>query len=330
MSSNKKNTYIFLGKVIFITLLIVLFVRSFIIGSLSVSSSQMETTLHDGDKILINKTAYGIRLPITLLSIPFTFDHFGKYPSYSSAIQMPYHRLFTKEIERNDIVIFNHPQEIEKPLDKRSLLLSRCVALPGDTIELRNNIFFINGQKYEISPNGVQEYWIKNGDRDQIESIANENDIPILDMEKRADTLFMHLSKYDAYILNESIQDTIQQSHHSADTTRSYKIMLPAKGQTVHMNESNTVIYKQIILQEHRNENVEIKNGKLLINNIQQNIYTFKDSYYWMLSDNKPNSIDSRTIGFIPFSSVIGEASYIWYRPTSDGSYKKICFLPIK
>ncbi|MBK5721088.1 signal peptidase I [Dysgonomonas sp. Marseille-P4677] len=330
MSSKKRNIYIYLGKVILITLLIVLFIRGFIISSFSVSSSQMETTLHNGDKILINKTAYGIRLPITPLSVPFTFDNFWGLPSYSSVIQIPYYRLFENNVEQNDIVLFNTPWETEKPLDKRSLLLSRCVALPGDTIEVRNDTFLINGNVYEATPNRIQEYWIKNGDKAEVESVSNEQNIPIYNLVKRGDTLFTQLSRYDAFILSENLQDTLRPLFHFTDTIKSYKITLPTKGQSINTDENNLVIYRQIILQEQQGENVKIENNKLLINNIEQNKYTFKDSYYWMLSDNTANSIDSRTLGFIPFQNIIGKASYIWYSPAADRTHTDFCLIPIK
>lgn len=330
MSSRKNNIYVYLGKVILITLLIVLFIRSFIIGSFSVSSSQMETTLHNGDRILINKTAYGMRLPITLLSIPFTFDRFFGLPSYSPNIQIPYYRLFAKKVQQNDIVLFNNPLETEKPLDKRSLLLSRCVALPGDTIEVKNGFFFINGQLYEACPNGVQEYWIKNGDKVELASIADERNIQIYNLEKKRDTLFTQLSKYDAYILNENIQDTLRPVGHITDTIGSYKIILPTKGKTITIDKNSLVIYKQIILQEQQKNDIKIENAKLVISGVKQEKYTFEDNYYWMLSDNTINSTDSRTLGFIPFRNIIGKASYIWYSPAADRIHSNFCFLPIK
>lgn len=330
MSSHRNSIYTYLGKVILITLLIVLFVRSFIVSPLTISSTQMEDTLYNGNKILISKTAYGIRLPITLLGIPFTFDNLFGLSSYSSAIQLPYHRLFTREVKRNDIVLFNNPLELEKPLDKRSLILSRCVALPNDTIVMRNGFFLVNGEPYEASPNSIQEYWIERGYEAELNSIANEQNIQIHHIEKRGDTLFAQLSKYDAYLLNENIGDTLRPITFDVDTTKSYTITLPKKGYTITIDENNLIVYKQIILQEQQKKVVKIENGQLLIDGAQQEKYTFCDSYYWMLSDNTTNSIDSRNLGFIPFRSIIGKASYIWYSPAKEKGDGGFCFLPAK
>ena len=134
MSSKKKNIYIFLGKVILITLLIVFCIRTFFIEPYTVSTAQMETALVNGEKILIDKTAYGIRMPITILTVPFTFD------KYSDIIELPYKRIFESSVKRNDIVLFNNPSDSLKPLDKGELLLSRCVALPGDSVQVEKTL----------------------------------------------------------------------------------------------------------------------------------------------------------------------------------------------
>lgn len=134
MSSKKKNIYIFLGKVILITLLIVFCIRTFFIEPYTVSTAQMETALVNGDRILIDKTAYGIRMPMTILSVPFTFD------KYSDMIELPYKRIFESNVKRNDIVLFNNPSDTLRPLDKRELLLSRCIALPGDSVLVEKSL----------------------------------------------------------------------------------------------------------------------------------------------------------------------------------------------
>jgi signal peptidase I len=308
MSSNKKNIYIYLGKVILVTLLIVLFVRCFFFESYSVSSSQMETSLQKGDKILINKTAYGIRMPITLLSVPFAFE------AYSTALQAPYKRLFSSEISQNDVVLFNNPAETDKPLDKRSLILCRCVALPGDTIQVTDGVFSVNDSIYTASPNTVYKYRVTApAGKEDIEDIIDKSDIQADGIDRIGDTLFMEMSRYEAYLLNKNLPDSTKLQNYSTDTLTNYKFTIPREGQTIELNENNLIIYRQIIIQEQESEDVFIGNGKLTINGIKQGKYTFRDSYYWMLSDNTESALDSRTLGFIPFKSIIGKAQFVWY-----------------
>lgn len=262
MSSTKRNICVYLGKVILITLLIVLCIRSFFIEPFTVSSSQMENALFSEDRILIDKTAYGIRLPITILTVPFTFDNLWGKKSYSTAIQLPYARLFTGQIGRNEIVLFNDPSDIDKPLDKRSLILNRCIALPCDTVLIQNGLPFIS-------------------DRDSVR------------------------------IGQLSVKEIVD----SIDYATS--IIVPAKGMTINLDSKNLIIYKRTIEQE-QGDNVSIEDGRLFMDGAEQDAYTFEDDYYWMLSDNPQNMLDSRTIGFIPFKNVIGRARFVWYNPDTS------------
>ncbi|GAB6119768.1 signal peptidase I [Dysgonomonas termitidis] len=330
MSSKKKNIYVYLGKVILVTLLIVLLVRSFFLESFSVSSAQMETTLLKGDKILINKTAYGIRMPVTLLSIPFTFDKIFGMKAYSTALQAPYKRFFAHAADRDDIVLFNNPLETDKPLDKRSLLLSRCIALPGDSIRIESGLFIINGRPYLSSPGTIEEYYFRVSAKKELEDVAKGMHIPMPLGIGQGDSIITQLSKYDAFVLNESLSDSLTLVPCKKDTLQSHTFLIPFKGKIIDLSESNLVVYKQIILQELEGQDAKIEDGELLINGIKQTGYTFEDSYYWMLSDNRTYSTDSRSIGFIPFSSIIGKACLIWHSSDENGTRAERCFSSIK
>ena len=131
-----------MGKVILIALLIVFLVRCFLIEPYTVSSSGMAASLLNGDRVLVDKTAYGIRMPVTLLTIPFTFDRFLGMKSYSDAVQLPYKRAFEGRPGAGDIVLYNNPVETDLPLDKRMLVLNRCAALPGDSVTIEDPAIF--------------------------------------------------------------------------------------------------------------------------------------------------------------------------------------------
>lgn len=330
MSSKKKNIYVYLGKVILVTLLIVLLLRTFFLESFSVSSSQMEMTLLKGDKILINKTAYGIRLPITLLSIPFTFDKVFGMTSYSSAVQIPYKRILAHDADRGDIVLFNNPLETDKPLDKRSLLLSRCIALPGDSMRVEAGLFIVNGKPYLSCPNTIEEYYFKATAKKGLHDIAKEMQISMPVGTEFGDSIITQLSKYDAFVLNESLSDSVTLVPCKKDSIQSHIFLVPFKGKIIDLDKNSLVLYRHIIEQEQEGKDVKIDADQLLINGIKQVDYTFEDSYYWMLSDNMTNSIDSRSIGFISFSSIIGKASLIWHSSDENGTRRERCMSSIK
>ena len=153
-----------MGKAVLIALLIVLLVRCFLFESYTVSSSHATQSLVNGDRILVDKTAYGIRMPITILAIPFTFDNLLGMQSYTDAVQLPYKRLFESGVEKEDIVLYNNPMETDKPLDKRSLILNRCVAVAGDSVAIDEPSVYYKfvvprkGTKVELTENNMKLY----------------------------------------------------------------------------------------------------------------------------------------------------------------------------
>lgn len=329
MSSKKKNIYIYLGKVILITLLIVLFIRCFFIESFTVSSSQMETTLHKNDRILIDKTAYGIRLPVTLLNIPFTFDNIFGMKSYSTIVQIPYRRLFTSQLNKNDVVLFNNPMEIDKPLDKRYLLMSRCVALPGDSIQMQDGLFVVNGKVYEASPGTTNKYRLKCVDFENVNDSMVGLDISTAACHKIADTLFLQLNRLEAYLLKENLPDSLGFMCCDMDTTMVFSFQIPYKGKIIDLNDRNMLLYNNIIRNEQEGKNIRIEGGALFIDDLKKGEYKFEDDYYWMISDNSTNSMDSRILGFIPFKCIIGKARTVWYNP-DQALRDNRCFRSIK
>jgi signal peptidase I len=327
MSRKKKNMYIYLSKVILVTLLIILCVRTFLIEPYTISSSLMETSLLKGDKVFIDKTSYGIRLPMTILTIPFTFDNILGRRSYSTAIEAPYKRLFEKSISRNDIVLFNNPMEADKPLDKKSLIVSRCVALPGDTIRMEGGTFSINNIKYTDSPDVMAEYTIDIPALQDVKEIMEEQDIPVRNLQSRADMASMRLNKLEAFIINENLPDSVL-LRSKTDTIQAYQLVIPFKGKIINIDAANITIYRQAIVSE-QGDKAEITEDKLIIDGKEQTRYTFEDDYYWVLSDNTENAMDSRSLGFIPFRNVIGKVHYIRFSSDNGNIGKECCFTSV-
>lgn len=295
------------SKVFLIALLVVFFIRVFFIQSYTVSSSQMETALLRGDRVLVNKLSYGIRMPITLLTIPFTFDNLLGLKSYSDLIQLDYNRLFGKIIGRNDIVLFNNPSEIEKPIDKRSLYLSRCVAIAGDTIKVQRGDFYLNGIRSVSSPDLLQSFRFDRESKDTVFAVVKSLHITPRDLTMDSTSIYSTLSRYEAFLVNQKLNDTIQLQLNIQDTI-SYDLVIPAAGMTIALSEFNIPLYNQIINDE-MGATVKVKDLKS---------YTFRYNYYWFLSDNADDAIDSRTLGFISEKDIIGKASFVWYSSNEE------------
>ena len=314
----RRNIFIFIAKAVLIALLVVMLIRGFFVESFSVTSLQMQASLLKGDKVFVNKTSYGIRMPVTLLSIPFTFDRFMGFKSYSSAIKFPYQRVFNNVVERNDVVLYNNPGELGKPLDKRNLLLNRCIGLPGDTISAVGNRYIINHKEYTSSPDMMQLYRFNTAYVDTIGILARELDIHLYNAGRFDEhSLMLFLSKFDAYLINRNVSDSFDVLTEALNDLF-YDFVVPHKGMTIELTHDNLTKYGQAILAEMENR-AGIIEGKLMIDYKEQTSYTFADDYYWMICDNTINSVDSRTIGFVPRKSIIGQASFVWFSKGERG-----------
>lgn len=89
-------------------------------------------------------------------------------------------------------------------------------------------------------------------------------------------------------------------------------LTIPKVGQTVKIDTSNISIYDRII-DVYENNELKVENGKVFINGKPANEYTFKQNYYWMMGDNRHNSADSRSWGFVPFDHVVGTPVFVWF-----------------
>jgi signal peptidase I len=89
-------------------------------------------------------------------------------------------------------------------------------------------------------------------------------------------------------------------------------LYIPARGQTITLDEKNIIRYERVI-RAYEGNTVEKNNGKLIINGKPAERYTFKQNYYWLMGDNRHNSLDSRFWGFVPEDHVVGKASLIFF-----------------
>lgn len=310
-------------------------IRAFIIEAYTIPTSSMEKTLLVGDFLFVSKFHYGPRVPMTPLAFPFahhTLPGIG-IKSYVDWIKLPYYRLpKLQDVKRNDIVVFNWPQEDFRPVDKRENYIKRCVGIPGDTIEVIAGILYVNGapayepQKMQyqyyvqtdgsnINPKTLKELDVTDGDR-----VFSGKGLYLLSLtQKSRDAVkgFVNVKKMERKVTPKG-QVELQRYYFPRDLERfpwnvDYygPLVIPKKGVTVNLTSDNLPVYERII-GIYENNKLEKRDGKIFINGQQADSYTFKMNYYWMMGDNRLNSEDSRFWGFVPEDHIVGKAWIIW------------------
>lgn len=147
-------------KIIFWSICLWLLIRIFLFQVFRVPTDSMNNTFKDGDFIVVNKMAYGARIPITPLSL-----HLGNEKYFVDWITIPYLRIpGYSEVSLNDILVFNLPSEASLPVDERKEYVKRCIGLPGDTILIKQGSVFVNKLFIKELPTQIGWYELKKND----------------------------------------------------------------------------------------------------------------------------------------------------------------------
>lgn len=223
--------------------------------------------------------------------------------------------------EENDIII--------RPVDKRENYIKRCVAIAGDTLEVREGIVYINGEKQKDFE-GIQfNYKIITNGTSLNDKKLKELDINYQDMHRQGNVYILPLTNENYNTIKQfpiinSItklsKDINERNFRIFPHNPSYAwnedwfgpLYIPQKGVTISIDTANLAPYKRII-GYYENNKLEIKGDKVFINDEEATEYTFKMNYYWLMGDNRHNSADSRFWGFVPEDHVVGKAHIIWF-----------------
>ncbi|MEZ4879203.1 MAG: signal peptidase I [Chitinophagales bacterium] len=348
------------------------FVRMFAIEAYKIPTTSMEGSLLAGDFLFVSKMSYGARVPMTPIAFPFAHHTmpFNLGKAYSKIIQLGYHRLpgFTT-IKRGDVVVFNYPGDAydfpDRPIDKRENYVKRCVAIAGETLEVKDRYLYVNGEKQPQYKNKQYDYTVITNENKISPEIFKDLEInwyndfftrpyadgmgrPVAPLDNLyADFLnYINTSPELEILLTDTQYDALKKMPNVTSikptdmskyidlnsvfphninyfqwTTDDFgPLTVPKKGMTIPLDTTNLVLYASTI-KDYELQDISMNGSQVLINGQPATSYTFKQDYYFMMGDNRHNSLDSRYWGFVPEDHVVGKPLFVFFSMNNFESF---------
>ena len=371
------------------------FVHTYFIQPFTIPTPSLEKSLLVGDFLFVSKFHYGARTPMTPIAAPMVHDTLPllKIKSYTMWPQLPYFRFpALQKIKNNEIVVFNWPADTlynmykdtdiryDKPIDKKTNYVKRCVAIAGDSLQIKNGNIYINGKLSELperakpqffytltTKNPVEQSFLTNFgitetamlftmeskmyDNTVVQKFLTDNKVNLTEISRSGTFVTVSLSNnftqelFDKLNLksatnsinvnltlqkyNQLKQDpnvlTLKQYYNAPSNEVFPKnqnlnwsidnygpIYIPKAGVTVALTPKSLPFYKKIISEYEGPNKVNVIGNEVYINDKKALNYTFKQDYFWMMGDNRHNSLDARYFGYTPEDHIVGKPVFIW------------------
>lgn len=328
---SKKTKVIIFASAGVVALLVVFFFV--VLGRVNVPDNSMECGISEGEKLFFNRFGSPDRGDIVVF----------RHPEADSIVPGSPDKNYYKMCRMYGNGWISKSEVVANKLGKRPVYVSRCMACPGEIIEIKNNTVYVNSKRIAEPENGKRSYFVV---KDGLLNSASLDSIGLTKSDIAGETDYaddyfgfyrnlagvnssltiysmndISAKKLSRFVCVKNILPLVLPSKHYIPTVFPYSnnpafswnesnfgpLLVPVKGKLIKLNERTIKLYGRII-EAFEGNKLEVKNGTIFINDKQATAYKFKKNYYFVLSDNRSSKNDSRYFGFLPEDHVLGTA----------------------